>query len=716
MENKQITWSLFFRELAEKMMEWKDKRQEFAEWLADDIGALDKDYADSWSPITILQLYIGSSAKKYLKVPLSDFRLQTREKLGVAIPEPEDLATLCKLADKLYFFQWDIPCTKTAGERLWLFTEDLLKGNGPTLNMIRTIKDTTNLSGDIFSICFLVDSVSYLPLTLRNVSGLELNSYMLNKNQSAEDILEQYRGYLKNANRVIAEHGLKDYYSLTKYILEDSEKKQGSSSKIDDTKDTHPKIWFARDPDKKNISYCLENLILFFDSSNSVGDKLLKYQDANELSKEEGFEGVTNGTTAQYSYWQLSHDVKIGDLFFYFRKPDILTAWGVATSGYIYDTAALYHSRINVKWTTLEYELSNLPVKHSSGLWFKEKTKTEVQPLLDLLNIRLDDIEIPKKEAMKHQKYISLLEEHCNLILTGAPGTGKTYLAKEIAKEMILQQETDADELQDDELEKLMKERTGFVQFHPSFDYTDFVEGLRPIEKGDTLGFKRKDGIFKEFCKRALAAAKKATEEGKEAPKYIFIIDEINRGELSKIFGELFFSIDPGYRGEKGRVKTQYQILVSEDKNDDFFDGFYISENVYILGTMNDIDRSVESMDFAMRRRFAWKEIKAMDRVEMLDELNEYKDEAIARMGNLNEEISRIEGLGDAFHIGPAYFRKLKNGDFHQLWEMNLEPLLKEYLRGMRDANEKMKGLENAYNREKSSSVEEEDTNSDIEQ
>lgn len=103
-----------------------------------------------------------------------------------------------------------------------------------------------------------------------------------------------------------------------------------------------------------------------------------------------------------------------------------------------------------------------------------------------------------------------------------------------------------------------------------------------------------------------------------KSSKYVFIIDEINRGELSKIFGELFYAIDPGYRGEKGKVKTQYQNLI--DNDDVFVDGFFVPENVYILATMNDIDRSVESMDFALRRRFAWKEIKPEDRIDMLSE------------------------------------------------------------------------------------------------
>ena len=129
---------------------------------------------------------------------------------------------------------------------------------------------------------------------------------------------------------------------------------------------------------------------------------------------------------------------------------------------------------------------------------------------------------------------------------------------------------------------------------------------------------------------------KKVEETVVERKNYVFIIDEINRGEISKIFGELFFSIDPGYRGVAGTVQTQYQNLIED--GDIYENGFYVPENVYIIGTMNDIDRSVDSMDFAMRRRFAWKEIKSNDRLEMLDNLGEeLKETAIKRMQSLNE-------------------------------------------------------------------------------
>lgn len=197
--------------------------------------------------------------------------------------------------------------------------------------------------------------------------------------------------------------------------------------------------------------------------------------------------------------------------------------------------------------------------------------------------------------------------------------------------------------------------------------------------------------------------------------KFVFIIDEINRGEISKIFGELFFSIDPGYRGAKGKVKTQYQNMITNE-SDPFYEGFYVPENVYIIGTMNDIDRSVESMDFAMRRRFAWQEVKAEENTGMLDDLQEMKNEVIEIMKRLNNVIwnettnTGIEGLSAAYHIGGSYFSKLKlylNDDhsnksaaYKHLWENHLKGVLSEYLRGMPDAMENLRKLENTYFKE----------------
>lgn len=268
------------------------------------------------------------------------------------------------------------------------------------------------------------------------------------------------------------------------------------------------------------------------------------------------------------------------------------------------------------------------------------------------------------------------LRQSKNVILRGVPGTGKSFLAKNVASQITGVNRQDLS----------TSEQFEFVQFHPSYDYTDFVEGLRPFTNEDgQVGFERQDGVFKRFVTRAIANPNQ---------NYVFIIDEINRGEISKIFGELFFAIDPGYRGQDGAVSTQYANLNGHEP-------FYIPRNVYILGTMNDIDRSVDSFDFAMRRRFRFIEISANVTTDMWDGILDETElnEATARLTALNEQISATDELNDNYHVGPSYFLKLPELDYDYavLWDDYLAPLLEEYLRGSYNEEDKLAELKAAY-------------------
>ena len=447
-------------------------------------------------------------------------------------------------------------------------------------------------------------------------------------------------------------------------------------------------------------------------------------------------------------------------------------------------------------------------------LTYRDKNRIENEKNKTESNIQ-EELDRPIKEY--RNPYSRMLIESKNIIFRGAPGTGKTYLAKQIAADIISDGYYDSYELLSEE----EKEQIEFVQFHPSYDYSDFVEGLRPRINDGVMHFELQDGIFKKFVAKAsanyensqkapeviakeieiqeditsflddvefgidqfqtmkgstfyissidekyiyitipennivnklsinIAEIKKMLESGQDfkkvkdisiffgktfnvqvysyyfaivqaikksrkvrikptvesekLKKYIFIIDEINRGEISKILGELFFAIDPGYRGRAGAISTQYSTMSSNEEK------FYIPENVYIIGTMNDIDRSVDSFDFAMRRRFRFIEIKADSTTDMLDGLTNIninsdsfendtlKEEALKRMERLNQAIVEVEGLNENYQIGAAYFLKLKTLDFNQLWEDYLQPLLQEYIQGLYNEAEIMTTFANAY-------------------
>lgn len=297
-------------------------------------------------------------------------------------------------------------------------------------------------------------------------------------------------------------------------------------------------------------------------------------------------------------------------------------------------------------------------------------------------------------ECCKNQ-YSKILIKSKNIIFRGAPGTGKTYLAKEVATDIISAGDTENyAELTDEQ-----KSQIEFVQFHPSYDYSDFVEGLRPVmNKDGSMGFALQDGIFKKFVDRA----RKDFENSKTLKRYVFIIDEINRGEISKILGELFFAIDPGYRGKLGEVSTQYSNMHANPS-----EKFYIPENVYIIGTMNDIDRSVDSFDFAMRRRFRFVNVKVEDRQDILEYLEneELKNEALTRMDKLNEAILKVPELNENYQIAASYFLKLKNISIDELWNDYLEPLLNDYVSGLSEEKEYMIMFKRAYNLEKNKNV-----------
>ena len=292
------------------------------------------------------------------------------------------------------------------------------------------------------------------------------------------------------------------------------------------------------------------------------------------------------------------------------------------------------------------------------------------------------------------QEIQELVEEKLQVILTGAPGTGKTYLAQEVAAKMILGTSIDsADRIEETLAQAGKLNQYQFVQFHSGYDYSDFVEGIKPRvdKKSSSAEFSLEDGIFKKFCLKAADAYDKAADKA-AASKFVMVIDEINRADLSRVFGELFFGLEKDYRGKE--IRTQYDYLKRESDNDGFKEGFsrfVIPPNLYIIGTMNDIDRSVESMDFALRRRFGWREISWEESTSIIDnkipvasnrEINAATKNIMAAVNNII--IKDTMELEPAFALGGAYFKDAAEKSWDELWRHSIRIILNEYLRGNR--------------------------------
>lgn len=412
---------------------------------------------------------------------------------------------------------------------------------------------------------------------------------------------------------------------------------------------------------------CYDNNIMAI-GWDAIGD-LRNYNSKDEIKQvmNKFYDPFRSYIHSACATWEFANEMKQGDIVFAKNGMHLIIGRGIVKSDYIYDSQRKEFKNIRkVEWTDRgEWECSRQsPMKTLTDI-------TSFTDYVEQLNLffdsdMLDDVETIETSYPTYDKdrfldsvymndesyntLVSLVKGKKNIILQGAPGVGKTFAAKRLAYSMMGVKDPN---------------RVMMVQFHQSYSYEDFIMGFRPSENG----FKLKHGVFYEFCKRA---------EVDSDNDYFFIIDEINRGNLSKIFGELFMLLESDKRG------VALQLLYADEK-------FSIPENLYIIGMMNTADRSLAMLDYALRRRFAFFDLKPAFESDGFKsyqkDLNSDKfDKLIECIKRLNLAIKSDEILGAGFCIGHSYFCDLDKFEVDELEavlirivDFEIIPLLSEY-------------------------------------
>jgi hypothetical protein len=407
-----------------------------------------------------------------------------------------------------------------------------------------------------------------------------------------------------------------------------------------------------------------------------LGD-LSEYSDQDAIRKAiqaERGDGI-NPIQDTLACYQFAQEMAIGDVVFAKRGRREIIGYGVITSGYRHEPQReQYHHVRSVLWKnrgswvprerslvlkTLT-EISRYPglvqdIQRAVGIG--EGDQRAAEPEIPVRGYSIDhalqDLFLPRAEV---EEALELLRYKKNLVLQGPPGVGKTFVAKHLAYLLLGEQD---------------KQRLEQVQFHQSYSYDDFVQGYRPVEG---KGFDRVDGPFIRFCDQAL-------QDGKSP--YVLVIDEINRGNLSKIFGELLMLIEGDKRDERWATTLAYS-REGEPR-------FYVPDNLYVIGTMNTADRSLAMVDYALRRRFAFVDVHPgfghdgfVQRLDALGVTPSLRGRIVAHLTRLNERIAQDAALGEGFCIGHSYFCHAGSGPADEGWygrivRTEIAPLLREY-------------------------------------
>lgn len=694
-------WVPLYNEIAQKLLKYRSNRNDLIQLVRDvyaetqiNLPTLEQENRIvDIDPFTVFGLFNKSSMREEKRRKIL---AALGQKLGISNPLPQTFEGIPVLNNQNATFYYFIgEREKSDIEDLWGFFEWALayakeKSKQNKAEVSRGFNSVVNKKGNgnskiTMGLYWIAPDV-YMNLDSRNewyiyksgripqdvVNTLPLIDGKLNAEQYFE-IIEKVQSYLESGS--CAQHNFVELsaeaWSYSQKVNDETKagqvvQKPELVSVADENVDTvHYWLYAPGNNADRWDEFYREGIMAI--GWSDIGDlSAFSSKDAMKAKMRKVYDATLSYKNAAHATWQFANEMKVGDIVFVKKGRNQLIGRGIVTSDYRFDDSRTddYCNVRSVKWT-------------HSGSWQHPgqavmKTLTDMTPYTEYVKklnaIFEDDLpEEPEEEEKtyptyeeadflhdvyisqeEYRKLVGILRMKKNIILQGAPGVGKTFAAKRLAYSMMGQKDV---------------ERVMMVQFHQSYSYEDFIMGFRPSADG----FELKKGAFYNFCKKA---------EIDSDNDYFFIIDEINRGNLSKIFGELFMLIENDKRG------VPLQLLYADEK-------FSVPKNVYLIGMMNTADRSLAMLDYALRRRFAFVEMKPGFETDGFRDYqkslqNPAFDHLISCVESLNAVIAEDASLGEGFCIGHSYFCNLKpenvNAEhLNAIVEYELIPMLKEY-------------------------------------
>jgi len=701
---EKYDWVVFHEELSQKLLQYKDNRQTLILLIKELYKEIDiplprlgkSNKLVDIDPFTVFGLFNKSSLKQENRYKIAE-GLKGKLSLSSKTPSTNDgVPVVNNLSATFYPHTDDEEQTIQDIDNLWGFFETALAySHNPTKKTKTEFSNFFNLAINLKSNAIAKISIGLFwiaPRFFLNLDGTnvlyiyESNKFPVNirksfplttPKMSAEkylELLEAVKEILSSKElgfTTIIELSAEAWLHASEIAHRTREQSQrdgkGNALADDGVQSIHYWIYSPGTNASKWESFYNDGIMAI---NWDIGN-LMKYSTKTEMREamQEIYDHSRSYTNAGHATWQFAREMKPGDIIFAKKGTSLIVGRGVVDSDYTYDASATdeFVNIRQVNWThkgewrhpgiAAVKMLTDITkyseyVKNLTDLFVDEAEEQAEERTVEYKPYSSKDfLEEAFLEKDSYNQLVDLIKEKLNIILQGPPGVGKTWMAKRLAYSIMGEKN---------------QNRITLIQFHQSYSYEDFIMGFRPSENG----FYRRDGIFYNFCKMA--------EIDSDNP-YFLIIDEINRGNISKIFGELFMLI------EKDKRENEIHLLYADEK-------FSIPKNVHIIGTMNTADRSLALLDYALRRRFSFFELKPAFLTERFKayqrELGakypDYKaklNKLIECVGALNMIINEDPTLGEGFCIGHSYFCDLDFGKrpLTRIVEFELIPLLKEY-------------------------------------